>query len=280
MSIPLRWRLLDEKTGATLADCTDIDGLFVDRVFPSEPLYERYTLLSCAPSGPLLAAIDGTGPAWFGNFVLEGADVPGPSVNERHQRTAGRSACGEQCRGSYETMEELLDVGVVGHRPAAEGSGLLDIDVEGHRRDDHNNCRGIVVPAVFGYRLFAWSTASGAVEERQAGECRDIVGQFHGRPETWPPGPQLTLLGCHPGLTDAGVSLRDVQIAARHADPRTTMRARSSTVTPTTSSPRTWPPERDGGDERLCRIQCTRSWRPVTPVLRPGVLALDAGKMD
>ncbi|MFE9658234.1 hypothetical protein [Micromonospora sp. NPDC006431] len=46
MSTPLRWRLLDQETGATLTDCTDIDGLFVDRVCPNEPLYERYTLLS------------------------------------------------------------------------------------------------------------------------------------------------------------------------------------------------------------------------------------------
>jgi hypothetical protein len=41
-------------------------------------------------------------------------------------------------------------------------------------------------------------------------------------------------------MLDAGVDLRDVQIAARHADPRTSMRqsgpARTSTVTPTTSS--------------------------------------------
>jgi hypothetical protein len=40
----------------------------------------------------------------------------------------------------------------------------------------------------------------------------------------------------------AGVDLRDTQIAARHADPRTTMRcehAPTSTGTPTTSSPPT-----------------------------------------
>jgi integrase/recombinase XerD len=44
-------------------------------------------------------------------------------------------------------------------------------------------------------------------------------------------------------MLDAGVDLRDVQIAARHADPRTTMRydraARTSTATRTTSSPLT-----------------------------------------
>jgi hypothetical protein len=49
-------------------------------------------------------------------------------------------------------------------------------------------------------------------------------------------------------MLDAGVSLRDVQIAARHADPRTTMRydrpARTSTGTPTTSSPPAWHPAR------------------------------------
>ena len=47
-------------------------------------------------------------------------------------------------------------------------------------------------------------------------------------------------------MLDAGVSLRDVQIAARHADPRTTMRydrARKNLDRhPTTSWPRTWPP--------------------------------------
>ena len=50
-------------------------------------------------------------------------------------------------------------------------------------------------------------------------------------------------------MLDAGVSLRDVQIAARHADPRTTMRydrARKNLDRhPTTSSPSTWPPEHD-----------------------------------
>jgi hypothetical protein len=118
-----------------------IEGPFVDRVFAYEPLYERYTLLSCAPSGPLLAAIDGTGPAWFGNFVVEGARVPGRPVSE---------SCEDQCPECYETAEELLDVRVVGHRPAADGSGLLDIDVEGHRRDNDNNRGGTVAPAVVG----------------------------------------------------------------------------------------------------------------------------------
>jgi hypothetical protein len=51
-------------------------------------------------------------------------------------------------------------------------------------------------------------------------------------------------------MLDAGVDLRDVQIAARHADPRTprcvtTEPARISTATPTTSWPPTWPQEPD-----------------------------------
>ncbi|NRQ38515.1 hypothetical protein HII36_42820 [Nonomuraea sp. NN258] len=192
MSIPLRWRLLDEETGVTLADITEIDGLFTDRVFPIEPSYERYTLLSCAPSGPLLATIDGTGPAWFGNLVAEGAHVPGRPVSER---------CEAQCRECYEIMEELLDVRVVGHRPAADGSGLLDIDLEGHRCHEDNNQGGTVAPTVSGYRLW-WSTPNGSSEEMPAaGECRDIAGLFHERPESWPPGPPLTLLGCRPGLS-------------------------------------------------------------------------------
>ena len=52
-----------------------------------------------------------------------------------------------------------------------------------------------------------------------------------------------------PTSFDAGVDLRDVQIAARHADPRTTMRqsepAAAWTGTPPTSSPLTWPPAPD-----------------------------------
>jgi Phage integrase family len=45
-------------------------------------------------------------------------------------------------------------------------------------------------------------------------------------------------------MLDAGVDLRDVQIAARHADPRTTMRydraRKNLTATRTTSWPPTW----------------------------------------
>jgi len=59
-------------------------------------------------------------------------------------------------------------VRVVGHQPATDGSGLLDIDLEGHRRDDNNNRGGTVTPAVFSYRLIAWSAADGSRYEEKA----------------------------------------------------------------------------------------------------------------
>ncbi len=40
------------------------------------------------------------------------------------------------------------------------------------------------------------------------GECRDVTGLFQERPETWPPGPPVTLRGCRPelaGTFDAGL---------------------------------------------------------------------------
>jgi hypothetical protein len=56
-------------------------------------------------------------------------------------------------------------------------------------------------------------------------------------------------------MLDAGVSLRDVQIAARHADPKTTMRydraRRNLDRHPITSSPPIWPPEHSHPSFRL-----------------------------
>jgi site-specific recombinase XerD len=54
-------------------------------------------------------------------------------------------------------------------------------------------------------------------------------------------------------MLDAGVSLRDVQIAARHADPRTTMRYDRARKT-TTSSPPSWPQEHDRRSGRLTAL--------------------------
>ena len=93
-------------------------------------------------------------------------------------------------------------------------------------------------------------------------------------------------------MLDAGVGLRDVQIAARHADPRTTMRqvgpATTSTATPTTSSPPTWPPAPDPtaspvisaetsgiADERACPGSV--SGRPVSVQERHRLASLRSG---
>ena len=93
-------------------------------------------------------------------------------------------------------------------------------------------------------------------------------------------------------MLDAGVGLRDVQIAARHADPRTTMRqvgpATTSTATPTTSSPPTWPPAPDPtaspvisaetsgiADERACPGRV--SGRPVSVQERHRLASLRSG---
>ena len=69
-------------------------------------------------------------------------------------------------------------------------------------------------------------------------------------------------------MLGAGMDLRDVQIAARHADPHTTMRydrtRNNLDATRTTSWPPAWPPAPDrtasratpaAGDVRYCRRQ-------------------------
>ncbi|MEU9828177.1 tyrosine-type recombinase/integrase [Micromonospora chersina] len=60
-------------------------------------------------------------------------------------------------------------------------------------------------------------------------------------------------------MLDANVSLRDVQIDARTPTREppcaTTEPERTSTATPTTSSPRTWPPGHSQRS-RLCRCAC------------------------
>lgn len=189
MSIPLRWQLSDVVTGDPVTECMEIDGLFADRVFPVEPVHERYTLLDCAPSGPLRAAIDGDGPAWLANVAVVGAHVPGRPIAER---------CPPDCYECYRIGEEMLDVRVVGHRPAPGGAGRFDIDLEGHRRDEDHNAGGTVAPDVAGYRLSMWGDGTGA--ETPLGECRGVDGLFRERPEVWPPGPPVTLRGCRPGL--------------------------------------------------------------------------------
>ncbi|GIE78502.1 hypothetical protein Aph02nite_44520 [Actinoplanes philippinensis] len=191
MPIPLRWRLLDIESGETVTECSDIDGLFTDRVFPAPPVYEHYTLVGCRPTGPLRAAIDGTGPDWLGILVVEPVHVPGRPADE----PCDPGACHE-CGFS---VEELLDVRLVGHRPAADGSDRLDVDLTGHRFDGHNNRHGTTAPEAFGYRLLVTGIDDRADE--RAGDCGDITGLFRQRADPWPPGPPVTLLGCRPGPT-------------------------------------------------------------------------------
>ena len=89
---------------------------------------------------------------------------------------------------------------------------------------------------------------------------------------------------------DAGVDLRDVQIAARHADPEPpcvmTEPARTSPATPTTSSPPTWHRALDQvlhhvrsyQEARLCRDECCAAWESGRPGLRrtgPAWLAIE-----
>lgn len=191
MPIPFRWRLLDIEIGETVTECNDIDGLFTDRVFPVAPVYERYTLVSCDPAGPLRAAIDGTGPDWLGILVVEPAHIPGRPVDEYcDPRT---------CRECAFSVEELLDVRLVDHRPAADGSDRFDVDLTGHRYDGDNNRHGTLAPKAFGYRLLV--TGINDRPDERAGDCGDITGLFRERPDPWPPGPPVTLLGCRPGPT-------------------------------------------------------------------------------
>ncbi|WP_433790011.1 barstar family protein [Actinoplanes sp. CA-252034] len=171
MSIPFRWRLSDVTTDDPVTECMEIDGLFTDLTFPVEPVYERHILQGCEPSGRLRAVIDGGEPSWFGNLVLEAPEAWSP----------------------VETLESLLDVRVVGHRPAADGSGRLDIEIEGHREPDTANAGGTVAPGVPKWLLFDGDTP--------VGECRAVAGLFHERPPIWPPGPPVTLRGCRTGPT-------------------------------------------------------------------------------
>jgi integrase/recombinase XerD len=107
-----------------------------------------------------------------------------------------------------------------------------------------------------------------AIDDRHGGL---ILGTRRGWTGTAPPAGCTTSLtkaastspGCTPHqrqtfvttMLDAGVDLRDVQIAARHADPRTTLRydraRKNLDRTPTTSSPPTCPqgPERSTDEQ-------------------------------
>lgn len=169
MPIPFRWRLSDLTTDEPVTECMEIDGLFTGLTFPVEPTYENYTLLGCEPDGRLQAVIDSGEPSWFGNLTLEAPEAWSP----------------------VQTLESLLDIRIVGHRPAADGSGRLDVEIAGHREPDTANADGSVAPDIPNWFLFDG--------DEPVGECRAIAGLFHKRTPAWPPGPPVTLLGCRPG---------------------------------------------------------------------------------
>jgi integrase/recombinase XerD len=79
-------------------------------------------------------------------------------------------------------------------------------------------------------------------------------------------------------MLDAGVPLRDVQIAARHADPRTTMRydraRKNLDRIPTTSSPPSWPPAPETAPAEISAFsQCARRTNPSDAVASVNDLA-------
>jgi hypothetical protein len=171
VSIPFRWRLSDMTSDDLVTECMEIDGLFSDLTFPPVPVYECYTLLSCEPTGRLRATIDTGVPSWFGNLILEAPEAWSP----------------------VQTLESLLDVRIVGHRPGSDGSGRLDIEIEGHRDPDSANAGGTVAPDIPNWFLLDHDTP--------VGRCRAVAGLFHERPPLWPPGPPVTLRGCRRGFT-------------------------------------------------------------------------------
>ncbi|MEV4282452.1 barstar family protein [Actinoplanes xinjiangensis] len=84
--------------GAPIAECREIDGLFVD--LPPRPR-ESFTLLGCLPEGTLATCSDGDrlGNVWLATGPIDG--------------------------------EELCDVVVRGRRPSDTVAGAVDIDLDG-----------------------------------------------------------------------------------------------------------------------------------------------------
>lgn len=185
--IPLRYALVDNyEMDATeedepLAACADVQGLFVD-LPPAER--ERFTLRGCAPAGALRDALSPLGdePAWFGNIVVD--VVHGP------QRTAPPD-CRQYSDAHCSCMQELLDVVVVGHRPSALGTDLVDVDLDGLVRIDYLQDIGPddEAPDADGFRLSDLTNSP-------LGTCREIAGLYWERPE--PPTYPVTVVGCEP----------------------------------------------------------------------------------
>lgn len=184
-NVPPRWLLIDDGSSGVdgpdvpLALCADIDGLFAEPTPP--PTAEHYTLIGCDPAGPLREALAhaGTGRAWLGDLVLD--PVHGPRRPEGCQPYNPGCSCGE----------ELLDVTVLGRRPSAAGSGLVDVDLRGHLRIlPEYGWPPAQPPAAHAFTL------TGSHDGQALGTCQQTAGVFRERPR--PPVRPVTLLGCRP----------------------------------------------------------------------------------
>ncbi|WP_455352394.1 barstar family protein [Streptomyces sp. SYSU K217416] len=174
-----RFQLLGETDDGyeILALCREAEGYFAD---PRPAARERYELLGCAPRGRLREAVaqaqqDGSAP--LGLLTTLPAD--------RH---------GEPTDGHPDDYWYLGDVLVLGARPCAEDSTLVDITVEGllecwdagHEEQAEIPRKPAPSP---GFCLTAR-------DDEPWGTCREValVGEKQPRPED----PPLRLLGCEP----------------------------------------------------------------------------------
>lgn len=176
-----RWLLLGDvgsegsfQDDVPLALCAEIEGLFVD--LQPRPR-ERFTLVSCTPSGELTDLLGrlpadalGTEQGWLGDLSLT-APPPPPGMPP--------SWWGE----------DLADVVVLAQRPNEAMPEAIDIDLSGFvrvydRTDAVDRPRG-----VSDFVLLARNGVS-------YGTCRDVTGVF--REQAAPPVPQVRLLGARP----------------------------------------------------------------------------------
>lgn len=176
-----RWMLLDEYTGDdefVVGVCHEIEGLFADPEPVPPP--ETFTLLGCAPAGPLREAMDGIGTerAWL-------ADI-GLTPVHRGPRPAKCLFWDDD--GCY-CVEELVDVTVVGRRPSALQEGLVDLDLSGHVRLLPEHGLPEVKPDATRFRLDSFSN-------EWMGDCLDVAGVFRRRPAA--PARPMTLIGFLP----------------------------------------------------------------------------------
>lgn len=171
-ALPLKYVLVSEEWDGELivwARCADADGLFVEPA----PRRERLTLMDCAPTGRLRKAVerarhrsvapDGpAGPVGLGQIDLI-VDHPEPGADPEDGRFYADDA----------HRWKLLDPVLLGCRPSALDTSLVDVNVEvevdgpvWHRTE----------PVDARWRLFNGTGGAGL------GECRRIDGLYANRP--------------------------------------------------------------------------------------------------